>query len=45
MLTTTSAKALGVEPSMEFRAFVEENYRILNLAGIQTIMPFMEMKF
>lgn len=45
MLSSTSAKTLGVEPSMELREFVEENYRILNLSGIQTIMPFMEMKF
>lgn len=45
MLSSTSAKALGVEPSVELREFVEENYKILNLSGIQTIMPFMEMKF
>lgn len=45
MLSSTSAKALGVEPSAELREFVMENYKILNLSGIQTIMPFMEIKF
>ena len=45
MLSTTTAKSIGVEPSAELYNFVKENYEILNLSGVQAIMPSVEIFF
>lgn len=45
MLSAKSAEAMGVECNDELIRFVADNYKILSLSGVQTIMPMMQMNF